>query len=350
MIFCERFCEDGRGLDMNFHFSKGYIVSLLFFLVGSYFVFVGTHAYFRKSAAIPIEELSPKNCEAGAYVYGDIETYAVESFETPNGIKYTGLDNAFVSFLGEDMDQYTIPIAADHYIRFLAVSKDTREALSSYIYLQQHPCYVEGRVVRTGSELNDVFYRQCEEFKDTDYHDVIIPELVIQEISFDRRIGKWKTGVPFLALSLMFFVFSGGRKELVQVQPIIENEEETSKKIRYSHLTRFALEEEQRRLSMLYSKLKQLKKGCLYRLPLLLAGALLTFVSHPYWDLRLLGIIFLVSSLRAILRYFLNSNIGPALSIAKVLHCDSVWIQIMESSMRVQVLQRLMEENETKEE
>lgn len=334
---------------MNFHFSKGYIVSLLFFLAGSYFVFVGMYAYFQKRAAIPLEELSPQNCEAGAYVYGDIGAYVVESFDIPGGKGYTGLDNTVLSFWGEDMDRYTIPIAADHYIRFLAVSKDTREALSSFTYLQQHPCYVEGQVVRTDSELNDVFYRQCEAFKDTDYHDVIIQELVIQERSFDRQIGKWKTGIPFLMLSLMLFVFSGGRKELVQVQTIIENEEETSKKIRYSHRTRFELEEERRRVSMLYGKLAQLKKGCLYRLPLLLAGALLTFGSHPYWDLKLLGIIFLVSSLRALLRYFLNSNTGPALHIAKILHRDSVWLNIMESSMRVQMLQRLIEENEASE-
>lgn len=331
---------------MSLHFSKGYIVSCICLILGLYLCLDGLYAYYLKSTAIPIEALSPQNCKKGQYVYGDIDSYVLANYDTSNGKKYYGLSSS-ISFspLGDSMDEYTIPIKDNGFIRFLAASEDTKNALADFIYVQQHPCHIEGQVIAIEIGLNEGFYDRCEQFRDTDYHDVVINDLCIQEISFDRRVGKGKKGIPFILISFAFFLLSGGRKNLVQVQKSDADADLTSKKVRYTRQTQYELEEERRHLSALYGRLDQLKRKCLYRLPLLLAGILM-FIWADYALGKLMGIICLFLSLRAMIQYFLNSNMQAALFLVKHLHLKSVWMQIMESNKRIQILQRLIEENE----
>ena len=331
---------------MSLHFSKGYIVSCICLILGLYLCFDGLYAYYLKSTAIPIEALSPDNCKAGQYVYGDIDSYVLANYDTSNGKYYYGLSSS-VSFspLGGSMDEYTIPIKNNAFIRFLAASKDTKNALADYIDIQQHPCYVEGQVVTIEIGLNEGFYEHCEQFRDTDYHDVVINDLCIREISFDRRVGKGKKGIPIILISFALFLLSGGVKNLVEVQKSDANADLTSRKVRYTRQTQYELEEERRHLSALYRSLEQLKKKCLYRLPLLLAGILM-LIWAEYALGKLLGIICLFLSVRALTQYFLNSNMQAALFLVKHLHLKSVWMQIMESSKKVQVLQSLIDEHE----
>lgn len=334
---------------MSLHFSKGYIVSCICLILGLYLCFDGLYAYYLKSTAIPIEALSPDNCKAGQYVYGDIDSYVLANYDTSNGKYYYGLSSS-VSFspLGGSMDEYTIPIKNNAFIRFLAASKDTKNALADYIDIQQHPCYVEGQVVTIEIGLNEGFYEHCEQFRDTDYHDVVINDLCIREISFDRRVGKGKKGIPIILISFALFLLSGGVKNLVEVQKSDANADLTSRKVRYTRQTQYELEEERRHLSALYRSLEQLKKKCLYRLPLLLAGILM-LIWAEYALGKLLGIICLFLSVRALTQYFLNSNMQAALFLVKHLHLKSVWMQIMESSKKVQVLQSLIDEHEEPE-
>lgn len=330
---------------MSLHFSKGYIVSFICLILGLYLCFDGLYAYYLKSTAIPIEALSPANCKAGQYVYGEIDSYVLANYDTPNGKNYYGLSSG-ISFspLGGSMDEYTIPIKDNYFIRFLAASEDTKNALADFIYVQQHPCYIEGQVTAIEIGLNEGFYERCEQFRDTDYHDVVINDLCIQEISFDRRVGKGKKGIPIILISFALFLLSGGVKNLVEVQKSDANADLTSKKVRYSRQTQYELEEERRHLSALYRSLEQLKTKCLHRLPLLLAGILM-FIWADYALGKLLGLICLFLSLRALIRYFLNSNMQAALFLVKLLHLKSVWVQIMDSSKKVQILQDLIEEN-----
>lgn len=331
---------------MSLYFTKGYIVSFLFLILGLYFCFDGLYVYYLKNNAIPIETLSPDNCKAGQYVYGDIDSYVVAGYDTLNGMKYEGISSGIsLSTLGDNMDEYTIPIKDNYYIRFLAASKETQNALADFDHVQQHPCYVEGQVTKTEFRLNEIFYNRCVQFRDTDYHDVIIKDLWIQEISFERRGGKEKTGIPILLISFAFFLLSGGTKNLVSVQKPIENANLTGKKERYTRMTPYELKEEQRHLSLLYRSLDQLKTKCLHRLPFLLAGVLMIFWAD-YILGKLLGIICLFLSLRALIRYFLNSNMQAALFLVNHLHLKSVWGQIMESSRKVQMLQSLIDEHE----
>lgn len=330
---------------MSLHFSKGHIASFLCLLLGAYLCFAGLHAYYLKSTAIPLETLSPQNCKEGQYVYGDIETYVVATY--PNGKKY-GLHTTYLSMLEESIDEYTIPITDILYIRFRAVSKATRDALNDYTFLQQHPCYIEGQVIRADGELNDDFYKITEQFQDKDYHDAVVKDICIQEISFDRQVSKGKKGIPFILVSIALFFLSGGRKNLVQVQKPTENEEPSDRKMCFSYRTQYELEDERRHLSALYSRLDQLKRRCLYRLPLLLAGILM-FIWADYALGKLMGIICLFLSLRSLLQYFLNSNMQAALFLVKLLHLKSVWMQIMESNKRIQILQRLIDENAASE-
>lgn len=334
---------------MSLHFSKGYIVSFICLILGLYLCFDGLYAYYLKSTAIPIEALSPDNCKAGQYVYGDIDSYVLANYDTAKGKHYYGLSSGIsLSPLSDSMDEYTIPIKDNFFIRFLAASKDTKNALADYIYVQQHPCHIEGQVITIEIGLNEVFYERCEQFRDTDYRDVVIEDLCIREISFDRRVGKGKKGIPFILISIALFLLSGGVKNLVQVQKPDANADMISKKVRYTRQTQYELEEERRHLSALYRSLEQLKKKCLYRLPLLLAGILM-LIWAEYALGKLLGIICLFLSVRALTQYFLNSNMQAALFLVKLLHLKSVWIQVMESSKKVQILQSLIEEHEALE-
>lgn len=330
---------------MSFHFSKGHIASLLCFLLGAYLCFAGLHAYFQKNAAIPIDALRREDCKPGTYVYGDIETYLLAEYESALGTAYNGLSTGYVALLGEEMDEYTIPLADDSYIRFWAVAKDTRKALELHTFAQQKHVYIEGRVTRTEFELNDEFYTLCKQFGDVDYHDAVLKDVSIREISFDRQIRKGKNGIIIVIFSIMLFILAGSTKSLVQIPESVVKEGWTKKKPRYSHHTQYELDEERMHLSALYRRLDQMKKGCLYRLPLLLVSVWMVF-SSAYGEIKLLGMICLFLSLQTMVQYFLNSNMEAALFLVKLLHRKSVWLEIMESSKRVQILQSLIEEHE----
>lgn len=327
---------------MSLHFSKGHIASFLCLLLGAYLCFAGLHAYLQKNAAIPIETLSPADCTAGQYVYGYIESFVRHRSNSGAG---GGVSSSYLSYLGGDADEYTIPIAENYYIRFLAVERDTQKGLENFDFRQQNHLYVEGQIISASAELNDAWYKQTVEFENRDYNDAIIREVWISEISFDQRIRNLQYGIAIVFVSIALFYLSGGTKNLAQVQKTAVNEEPSDRKMRFSYQTQYELEEEQRHLSALYSSLDQLKRRCLYRLPLLLAGILM-FIWSDYALGKVLGIICLFLSLRAMIQYFLNSNMQAALYLAKRLHFSSIWLQIMESSKKTQILQRLIEENE----
>lgn len=334
---------------MRFHYSKGYIVSCLFFILGLYFCLDSLYTYYLKSTAIPIETLNSENCKVGKYVYGDIASYVVAAYDTPDGKAYNGVSAVIASWNGQ-YAEYTVPIADNCYIRFLTASQNTINVLHIFSNLQQQPYYMEGRVVKSEVGLNEGFYEHSEQFRNVDYHDAIIEEFCIQEISFDsymffdRQVKKWETGIPLLFISFILFLLSGGVRNLVPVQNSTANEGPTDKKIRFSHRTQYELEEERQHLSALYSRLDGLKRSCLFRLPLLLAGVWL-FLAFDHTAVRMLGIAVLFLFFLALLQYFLNANMQAALLLNNLFHLKSVWQQIMESSKRVQILQSLMDEN-----
>lgn len=329
---------------MNFQFTKGYIVSFLCFLLGAYLCFSGLQAYYNKNSAIPLNMLSYNNFKEGDYVSGYIESYVHSGNDSFKGETYYGSSETFVSMSGVVYEMYTLPIAGNYYIRFSAATRDTIEALINFTFDQQDHFYIEGKIVRTDKELNDAWYENSKEFHDRDFRDVIIKDFLISEINFDQQIGKAKYGLLFLLASIVMFFLFGGVNNFVQVGRFGE-EYRSRKKLQYSYRTEYELEEEKRHLSLLYNRLNKLKKGCLYRLPLLFAG-LWMVLRFYHVGIKLLGIVCIFLSIRALLQYFFNSNINAALFIVKSLHWNSVWLQIMESNKKIHVLQNLIEEHE----
>lgn len=330
---------------MYVHFSKGYIVSLICLLLGVYFCFASLLSLMRKNAAIPLDELTPENCTLGQYVYGDIETFvSLRSDSVPGGKANYGASQVI-----DSVEVYTIPIAEDYYIRFMVTINSNKKELEEFNFTRENHLYIEGRIVRTTIELNDVWYERSVEFENRDYHDAIIKDLCIIDMNFDKRIGRIKYGIAFIILSIVFFFFSGGVKNFVQVHEVVEDEKPSYSRMRYTHHTQSDLEEERKHLSSLYERLDKRKKECLYELPLLPLGAWLAF-SPFILRIRALGVACIFLSLQALLRYFINSNMSVALSIAKKLYRESLWLQIMESTKKVQILQNLIEEETSKSE
>ena len=326
---------------MYVHFSKGYIVSLICLLLGGYFCFSSLLSLMHKNAAIPLDELTPENCTLGQYVYGDIETFVSPRSDSVPG----GKANYGVSQTIDSVDVYTIPIADDYYIRLMATINSNKQQLGKFNFTRENHFYIEGRIVRTTIELNDVWYERSVEFENRDYTDAIIKDLCIIDMNFDKRIGRIKYGIAFIIISIVFFFFSGGVKNLVQVREVVVEEKPSYGRMRYTHHTQSDLEEERKHLSSLYERLDKRKKECLYELPLLPLGAWLAF-SPFILRIRALGVTCMFLSLQALFRYFINSNMSAALSIAKRLYRESLWLQIMESNKKVQILQNLIEENE----
>lgn len=329
---------------MYFHFTKGYIVSSVCLLLGVYFCFASLFSLMHKNAAISLDKLTPENCTVGQYVYGNIETFVSPRSDSVPG----GKANYGPSQIIDSVDVYTIPIADDYYIRFMVTAIRNKRELEKFNFTRQNHLYIEGRIVRTTLELNDVWYKRSVEFENRDYNDAIIKDLCIIDIDFDKRIGRIKYGIAFIFLSIVFFFFSGGIKNFVQLREVAEDEKPSYRKLRYSHHTKPDLEEERKHLSSLYERLDKRKKECLYELPLLPIGAWLAF-SPFILRIRALGLACMFLSLSALFRYFINSNMSTALSIAKRLYPKSLWLQIMESSKRVQILQRLIEEHDASE-
>ena len=325
---------------MYVHFSKGYIVSFVCLLLGGYFCFVSLFSLMRKNAAIPLDELTPENCTVGQYVYGDIETFVSPRSDSVPG----GKANHGASQTIDSVDVYTIPIADDYYIRFMVTINSNKKELEKFNFTRENHLYIEGRIVRTTIELNNVWYERSVEFENRDYNDAIIKDLCIIDMNFDKRIGRIQYGIAFIIISIVFFFFSGGVKNLIQVREAAEDEKPSYSRMRYTHHTQPDLEEERKRLSSLYERLDKRKKECLYELPLLPLGAWLAF-SPFILRIRALGLTFMFLSLQALFRYFINSNMSIAMSIAKRLYRKSLWLQIMESSKKVQILQNLIEEN-----
>lgn len=325
---------------MFVHFSKGYIVSCVCLLLGVYFCFTSLLSLLHKNTAIPLDELTLENCTLGQYVYGDIETFVSPRSDSVAG----GKANYGASQTIDSVDVYTIPIADDYYIRFMVTIYNNKKELEKFDFTRENHLYIEGRIVRTTIELNDVWYERSVEFENREYKDVIIKDLCIIDMDFDKRIGRIKYGVAFIILSIVFFFLSGGAKNLIQVREVVEDEKPSYSRMRYTHHTQSDLEEERKHLSSLYERLDKRKKECLYELPLFPLGAWLAF-SPFILRIRALGLTCMFLSLSALVRYFMNSNMSAALSIAKRFYRKSLWLQIMESSKKVQILQNLIEEN-----
>lgn len=334
------------------HVTKSHIVSLICVIIGLLLIGSGASAYFHMQTALSFDELTPQACEAGDYVCGNIRSYVVSSYDTANekGV-YSTVSHSYVSLLGPEWDTYIIPIADGKYIRLLVSDSKALEALERFDHGRGGELYLVGQLERGDEGPSMDWIRNVREFEGKDINDILVMDYIIREIDYAGRFNHFKSGLIMLAAGFVFWVMFGGSHKIIE-KGTVETEEETAMKVKkrlvVSHNKEFDLESENSRMRILYRRLQEQKKACLWRLPLLVAGIAIFYVSH-YAAGMLLGVILIISFLRAFVRWFLDSGNRAALFLCKLLKRQSLWQQYMECNKRIQILQNLLDEEKEAE-
>lgn len=158
---------------------------------------------------------------AGQFAAGTVNTYIGKEPAGFVGGSFSG--NSQVLIIGVTAYSfYTVPVADRQYIRIMTADKETIERLEAFSMGKGEAVYFEGEIVKAPIEINRPWYKGIEEI-----------ESLASVVSTEKAEDKPKTFISAKS---------------------------------YNRLNE--LEAEKKRLEGFYRKQRQMKKGCLYRLPL----------------------------------------------------------------------------------
>lgn len=311
--------------------TKGYLITLLFFIFGLVCFCKGTKAYFDSKDAILISELKFDECTTAQYVCGNIESYVVKNLEG----SYWGECATWITAAGEEYHCYTIPTAGNKYIRIMIKDKANLEALGGFVRGKGDGIYIEGEIVETTTPLNYEWYKGVEEWKDKKVEELVNLNYVIKEINFSEKIKSVCIGIAFWIAAAGCFVLAGG------IENLAVKERKEDKRQLLQHISKYnrenELEAEKMRLDSLKQRLNRLRRSCFYKVPIAILGIGI-FTCSYFVEVRMAGGIIAVVGMVGIWKYFINSNIKIAQGIARLFGLNTIWLQMEMCEYRIQVL------------
>ena len=186
--------------------SKGYLVTLLFLMLGLLYLSNGVKAYFDSEDAVLLSELKFNECTKGQYVCGSIESCVTKKI----GKSYYGECTVWITGTGAEYHCYTIPTADNKYIRIMVKDKMNVDALEEFVQGQGEGVYIEGEILEMREPLNYEWYKGVEGWKDEVLEEIVQPDYIIKEINFRKKIKQIYIGIVFLISAVGCFVLSGG--------------------------------------------------------------------------------------------------------------------------------------------
>lgn len=311
--------------------GKEVILFIMLLALGSLCFLNGLIALQKEKNAIPISKLSPEGCRIGQFVVGEITSYVNKdmgngSYSGESGVLFTG---------GKEYYFYTIPVDNNYYIRIMIVDKSIVHELEEFSRGKGDAIYFEGQIIKSPTKINYQWYEDIEEFQNVGT-DSIIAEYVVKEIHIQEKTKIIYTGIFLLLLSFVQFHLMGGLGAIICTEDI--KEKGPDKDIQKLYNIENELMAEKRHLLLLNKKMSELKKGCLYRIFLLAAGVYI-FGSNYYWEVKFIGIIAVVISLKGIIKYMLNSGNKCMEWIMRLFNKESIAMQINHSKNSISAME-----------
>ncbi len=313
---------------MKYHIfiTKKEILTGILFVVGLLFLFHGIHSAYKGNHALNLNMLEEHELKDGTCVSGNIDTYIVKYF--PENNMFLGVGQSYLTLFGQSYDFYTVPIGQKSYICILANSKSLKEQLEGFKEGHGENVYFEGEAVKPFTEINWAWYDSIEGFRTED----LIDTFVLKETNFKRSKDIIYIGVLFIAVAVLRFLSAGGIKSFVMEET--EDEKPVYNSYAKIYNSNYELQAKQMQLTTLERRLHSIKRNAIICVPLLLAGFYIIYRVS-----LLLGILFIVSSIKGIWKYFINSANPRAISLAKKVNHESLSIEIEEYKNNMEKLE-----------
>ncbi len=315
--------------------TKENLFSMLLICVGLFYFFSGVKAYREIKNAVLITDIEFDKCSDVQYVCGDIDCYVVKEIETLGAESYSGVSTTWLTSLGAEYNFYTIPIVDNKYIRVMIQDKTLIESLGKFTKGQGKGIYFEGEIIEASIPLEYTWYNDIVEFQGKVLGEVVQPQYVIREVSFSEKIKKMYIGIVFLIAAIGNYKLLCGTGSFIIREKIDVKKTILQPTVRYNRKNE--LEAEKRKLEILQQRLKELKKGCLYKAFLIICG--ISIITHFYlWEVKVVGIFIVLAGIRGVWKYFINSHYSIAKYIARMFGIDTLWEQIETCEYRIQIL------------
>ncbi|MCH5250801.1 MAG: hypothetical protein J1E98_12750 [Lachnospiraceae bacterium] len=300
--------------------SKKLIITVVIFTIGLMFLFKGINSYFKHNQALSLETLTESECKKGSYVVGNIDSYVIYRIKENN--KVLGSSDTLLTYT-KAYEFYTVPIAQNSYIRIMVSDKDMLSKLKNFIEGKGESFYFEGEIVDSPIEFNYKWYAAIEGFNAED----VIKPYVIKEINFESNKSTIYIGILLVVFSALLFFADGGVKSVVSKDiddaNITGNRGSRSNDYTNSYNKRNEILIEIRQLESYENRLSELKKKCIIGFVLLGIGIYI-IVSSYLWEIKLIGILLIILSIKSIWKYFINSNNRLARQLVKLFGIESL--------------------------
>ena len=319
--------------------SKKLIITTVIFVVGLILLFKGINSYYKHNHALSLENLTESKCKKGTYVVGNIDSYVVYRIKENN--KVLGSSDTLLTYT-KAYEFYTVPIAQNTYIRIMVSGKDVLSKLKEFIEGKGESFYFEGEIVDSPVEFNYKWYASIEDFNPED----VIKPYVIKEINFESNKSTIYVGILLVVFSALLFFGDGGVKSVVSRDNdeagILGNRGSRSNDYANSYNKHNELLIEIRQLELFETRLSELKKKCIIGFVMLGIGIYI-IVSAYLWEIKFVGVLLIVISVRSVWKYFINSNNRVAHHLVKLFGIESLSLKIEECKDNISILQSHIE-------
>ena len=315
--------------------SRKLIITLVIFIIGFVLLFNGIYSYYKYNHALLLETMSESECKKGAYVVGNIDSYVVYRVKENN--KTLGSDTTLITFF-KAYEFYTIPIAQDSYVRIMVSDDSIISRLKNFTDGKGENIYFMGEIIDSPVEFPYNWYASIEDFNPED----VIKPYVIKEIKFENKKDIMHIGFLLMAFSVLLFFSDGGVKSVISKDT--DGLDNTEKKDNYyaGHYDKSnQLLIEIRQLEVYEKRLSELKKKCLIAFLTLVIGIYI-IVGFSLLEIKIIGILFIIFSLKSIWNYFINSNNTLAAYLVKLCRLESLSVKIEECNYNIEVLQKFL--------
>ena len=315
---------------MKYHVSitKREILITILLIIGLTLLFRGIHSYYKSNHALNLENLDEQRLKDGDYVIGNIDTYIGQIMYGSN--RFDGVSQVHLTS-GRAYNFYTVPVGKDSYICIMAYGKSLLSQLKAFENGHGDGVYFEGVIVEPPTDLNYNWYAYVEGFDTRD----LIDSYVIKEAHFDRNKYIVYIGVLLLFIAALLFFSAGGFKNFVMEET--ENTVPVYNKYAKIYNKNNELLAEQMQLETLERRLLSIKRSAILCLVLLLIGIYIVYSAY-LWEIKGVGVLLTLISVKGIWKYFINSANTIAKSMVNRFTLKSLSIQIEEHQKNIEKL------------
>lgn len=319
--------------------TKLHIFWVILLLTGLFCSFYGLNARIRYASAHDFSSLSEENCKEGVYVKGPI--YSCVRRKMYPGNNYSGESKGYITLSKTVYSAYTIPIKDGRFIYIMVYDDTTKEGLKNLVNEKETAVPFLGEIIKAsdGISFSYEWHQDIEGFD----ADRLETRYEVRQINVQTKYETGYFGVMLLLLCIGILL--SGRLNLSGLlyrEPI--EKKDTFYRFEQSYNKENELHAETAALENLKRQLADLRKSFILRLPFFLFGLILCLVPF-YSSLKMIGIFFILFSLKKIAVYFLNSENRISMRVARLINYDSLALEIAKRLDNIRRMEESLEKD-----